>query len=280
MKSAAFAMSLLLAGAVAQAQPAGFSRPAGPVQPPSERLKKEVGFDPKLGDMLPQDVMLTNHDGTLVPVRSFFSAKKPLLLVFHYQTCPMLCGMQIQSVVASLKGTKYVVGRDFNVLAVSIDPKDTVEGSSEARRKIVSSYGQAGSEPGFIFATGTADAIAKLTAGAGYRYFWDDETKQWAHPQGVLLMTPEGRMARFLPGLEPFPRDLQFAILEASEGEIGTIIDRAVLYCYQYNEASGTYGAAIMKTLRLSAVFTVAALAGFIAFSIRRERKAAAHLTA
>ena len=139
-----FSALLLLVGAFAQAQPAGFSRPAGPVQPPSERLQKEVGFEPKLGDSLPLDLTLTNHDGALVPVGSFLSPKKPLLLVFYYQTCPMLCGMQLQSVVASLKGTKYVAGRDFNVLAVSMDPKDTVEGSKEARRKIVGAYGHAG----------------------------------------------------------------------------------------------------------------------------------------
>jgi protein SCO1/2 len=191
----------------------------------------------------------------------------------------MLCSLQLESVVASLKGTKYVVGRDFTFLAISMDPNDSVEGSAKMKRKITNAYGQSGSETGFHFLTGSADAIKRITGAAGYRYYWDEETKQWAHGSGVLLVAPDGRMARFLSGIEPFPRDLQFALLEASRGQIGTIIDRAILYCYQYNEASGRYGAAIMRTLRLSAIATLMALASFVVFSLRRERKAASSQT-
>jgi protein SCO1/2 len=187
----------------------------------------------------------------------------------------MLCSLQLESVVASLKGTKYVVNRDFDFLAVSMDPNDTVEGSAKAKRKTTNAYGQSGSEAGFHFLTGASEVVKQLTAAAGYRYYWDDETKQWAHASGVLLVAPDGRMARFLPGIEPFPRDLQFALLEASRGQIGTIVDRVVLYCYQYNEASGRYGAAIMRTLRVAAAGTLVLLGGFVAFSLRRERKAA-----
>ena len=196
-------------------------------------------------------------------------------MVFYYQSCPMLCSLQLESVVASLKGTKYVVGRDFTFLAISMDPNDTAPGSLKAKRKITNAYGQSGSETGFHFLTGTAENIKRITEAAGYRYYYDEESKQWAHATGVLLMAPDGRMARYLPGVEPFPRDLQFALLEASEGRIGTIVDRAVLYCYQYNEATGRYGAAIMRTLRLSALGTMIALAAFVVFSLRRERKAA-----
>ena len=277
MRLTSAAVLLLLGALSADAQQGGFSRPAGPVQPASERLQKEVGYDPKLGAALPLDLRLTDETGASVALGSLFAPKKPLLLVFYYQSCPMLCSLQLESVVASLKGTKYVAGRDFSFLAVSMDPNDTVEGSAKAKRKITNAYGQSGSEPGFHFATGTPEAIRQLTSAAGYRYYWDDETKQWAHAPGVLLMAPDGRMARFLPGIEPFPRDLQFALLEASEGQIGTIVDRAILYCYQYNEASGTYGAAIMRTLRVSAVATIFALVGFIAFSLRRERKVASN---
>jgi protein SCO1/2 len=237
--------ALMLTALSAEAQQAGFSRPSGPVQPASPRLEAEVGYEPKLGQTLPLDLQLTDETGATVSLGNYFvgaAAKKPVMLVFYYQSCPMLCSLQLESVVASLKGTKYLVNRDFTFLAVSMDPNDTVEGSAKAKRKTANAYAQSG---------------------------------QWAHASGVLLMAPDGRMARYLPGIEPFPRDLQFAILEASEGQIGTIIDRAVLYCYQYNEASGRYGAAIMRTLRLSAVGTMLGLAGFVVFSIRRERKAA-----
>lgn len=278
MKRALFAALLLgvsLRTTQAHAQQAGFTRPSGPVQPASDRLQKEVGYEPKLGDAFPLDAQVTDETGAPVAIGSFFAPQKPVLLVFYYQSCPMLCSLQLESVVASLKGTKYVVNRDFTFLAVSMDPNDTADGSQKAKRKITNAYGQSGSEAGFHFVTGSADVVKRLTSSAGYRYYWDEETKQWAHASGVLLIAPDGRMARFLSGIEPFPRDLQFAILEASQGQIGTIIDRAVLYCYQYNEASGRYGAAIMKTLRLSAAGTVILLVGFVTLSLRRERKAA-----
>ncbi len=271
-----FSALLVLAAAInAHAQQAGFSKPSGPVQPASERLQKEVGYEPKLGVSLPLDIMVTDETGATRALGSFLAPKKPLLLAFYYQSCAMLCSLQLESVVASLKGTKYVVNRDFQFLAVSMDPNDTVQGSLKAKWKIATAYGQTGSDAGFHFVTGTPEAIRQITSAAGYRYYWEEETKQWAHASGVLLVTPEGKMARFLPGIEPFPRDLQFALLEASEGTIGTLVDKAILYCYQYNEASGRYGAAIMRTLRLSAVGTVLALAAFVVFSLRRERKAA-----
>ena len=282
MKRIALASLMLLAAIGAKAQQAGFSRPSGPVQPASSRLQSDVGYEPKLGQSLPLEATLTDETGATIPLSSYFagaSAKRPVLLVFYYQSCPMLCSLQLESVVASLKGTKYVVGRDFTFLAISMDPFDTVEGSAKAKRKITNAYGQSGSESGFHFLTGSAENIKRITAGAGYRYYWDEESKQWAHATGVLLMAPDGRMARYLPGIEPFPRDLQFALLEAAEGQIGTIVDQVILYCYQYNEASGRYGAAIMRTLRLSAVGTMIVLAGFVVFSLRRERSAASSHT-
>lgn len=282
MKCFLLASLLLLAALGAEAQQAGFTRPYGPVQPASQRLQTEVGYEPKLGQSLPLDAMVTDETGASIPLSTYFagaSAKQPVLMIFYYQSCPMLCSLQLESVVASLKGTKFIVGRDFTLLALSMDPNDTPNGSVKAKRKITNAYGQSGSETGFHFLTGTAEEIKKITAAAGYRYYYDEESKQWAHATGVLLMAPDGRMARFLPGVEPFPRDLQFGLIEASEGRIGTIVDRAVLYCYQYNEASGRYGAAIMRTLRLSAVGTMIVLAAFVVFSLRRERKAASSHT-
>lgn len=282
MKRLLFASLVLLAALGAEAQQAGFTKGYGPVQPASQRLQTEVGYEPKLGQSLPLDAMVTDETGATVALGSYFagaSARKPVLVVFYYQSCPMLCSLQLESVVASLKGTKYLVNRDFTFLAISMDPADTVPGSVKAKRKVTNAYGQSGSEPGFHFLTGSAEEIKKITSAAGYRYYYDEEAKQWAHATGVLLLAPDGRMARFLPGVEPFPRDLQFGLLEASEGRIGTIVDRAVLYCYQYNEASGRYGAAIMRTLRLSALGTMIVLAGFVVFSLRRERKAASSHT-
>ena len=282
MKRFLFASLMLLAALGVEAQQAGFTRPSGPVQPASQRLQTEVGYEPRLGQSLPLDAMLTDETGASVPLSSYFagaSARRPVLMIFYYQSCPMLCSLQLESVVASLKGTKFLVGRDFTFLAVSMDPNDTVPGSLKAKRKVTNAYGQSGSEAGFHFLTGTAENIKRITSAAGYRYYYDEESKQWAHATGVLLMAPDGRMARYLPGIEPFPKDLQFALIEASEGQIGTVVDRVVLYCYQYNEASGRYGAAIMRTLRLSALGTMFALASFVILSLRRERKAASSHT-
>jgi len=282
VKRLLIAVLLLSAALRADAQKAGFSKPYGPVQPASQRLQNEVGFEPKLGEFLPLDATLVNEAGASVPLGSYFAsgtAGKPVLVVFYYQSCPMLCSLQLESVVASLKGTKYLVNRDFTFLAISMDPNDTVEGSKTAKRKVTNAYGQSGSEPGFHFLTGSAENVKRVTEAAGYRYYFDEETKQWAHATGVLLAASDGKMARYLPGVEPFPRDLQFALLEASAGRIGSLVDQAVLYCYQYNESSGRYGAAIMRTLRLSALGTMIGLASFVIFSLRRERKAASSHT-
>ena len=151
MKRLVLASLMLAAALSAQAQQGGFSRPSGPVQPASPRLESEVGFEPKLGQTLPLDVQLTDQTGATVSLGSYFaaaSAKKPVLMVFYYQSCPMLCSLQLESVVASLKGTKYLVNRDFTFLAVSMDPNDTVAGSAKAKRKTTNGYGQSGSEAG------------------------------------------------------------------------------------------------------------------------------------
>lgn len=268
-------LALALLPAPAAAQQPGFTRPAGPSQVPSRKLQTEVAYAPRLGEFLPLAVEVTDETGTRRALSTFFTSGRPVLVSFYYQTCPMLCSLQLESLVSSIKGTKFLAGRDFEFLAISFDPNDTVDGSARAKEKILTGYAQAGVESGFHFAVADAAAIEKITEAAGFRYYWEDETNQWAHASGALVTTPDGRMARFLPGIEPFPRDLQFALIESSEGRIGTLVDRAILYCYQYNPASGQYGAAVMRTLRLAAVTTVIGLAGFIFMSVRREKHVA-----
>lgn len=260
----------------AEAQRPGFTRPAGPNQAPSQKLQNEVGYAPRLGESLPLDVTVTDETGARRDLASFFRTGKPVLVAFYYQSCPMLCSLQLESLVSSIRGTKFLVGRDFDVLAVSFDPKDDVAGSARAKEKILKGVTTAGDAAGFHFVTADDAALAKLTGAAGFRYYWEEATNQWAHASGALIATHDGRMARFLPGIEPFPRDLQFALIESSEGKIGTLVDRAILYCYQYNPASGQYGAAIMRTLRLAAVATVIGLAGFVIAHVRRDARRAA----
>jgi protein SCO1/2 len=274
--AAAAIVALALFPASAEAQRPGFTRPAGPNQLPSRKLQEEVGYAPRLGESLPLDVVVTDETGARRDLASFFTTGRPVMVAFYYQSCPMLCSLQLESLVSSIKGTKFLVGRDFDFLAVSFDPQDDVAGSARAKEKILQGSSSAGAPSGFHFVTADAAALDRLTAAAGFRYYWEDATNQWAHASGALIATRDGRMARFLPGIEPFPRDLQFALIESSEGRIGTLLDRAILYCYQYNPESGQYGAAIMRTLRLAAVATVIGLAGFVIAHVRREKTAPA----
>lgn len=249
--------------------------PAGPNQVPSKKLQEEVTYAPRLGEFLPLSASVTDETGARRTMQSFFATGKPVLMAFYYQSCPMLCSLQLESLLSSVKGTKFLVGRDFDFLAISFDPKDTVEGSAKAKAKLLSAYPEAASQAGFHFVTADEATLKQVTEAAGFRYFWDGEVQQWAHASGAIAATADGRMARFLPGVEPFPRDLQFALIEASEGKIGTLVDRAVLYCYQYNPASGQYGASIMRALRLGALLTMMGLAAFVLFNVRREKSVA-----
>jgi len=192
--------------------------------------------------------------------------------VFAYYECPMLCTQVVNGLASALKVVSLEPGKDFEIIVVSFDPRDTPRAAATKKAAFLDRYGHPGGSGGSHFLSGDQAAIQRLTKAAGFRYVWDEATNQFAHPSGIIVLTPDGRLARYLFGIEYGPRDLRFGIVDASEGKIGNPADALLLYCFHYDPMTGRYGFVIMRALRLAGIATVLALGAFILVMMRRER--------
>jgi protein SCO1/2 len=227
-----------------------------------------------LGTRWPGDVVLRDEGGVPVSLGEFINGK-PAIVLFSYFDCTMLCPVLLEGLARSLKGVALDSPRDFAVVVVSIDPRD---GAAEARKKkqeFVKRHRPGGGASGWHFLTGNEAAIGRLTEIAGFGYGYDAATQQYAHPAALFILTPEMKLARVLYGVEPAPRDLRFALVEASDGRIGSAADRLLLYCYHYDPLTGKYGSIIMNVMRVSGLVTLLTIAGWISFMLLRDRSAA-----
>jgi protein SCO1/2 len=253
---------------------AGFKGERGTPSSQVPRALREIGFDQHLDQPLPLDVPLRDEAGRAVRLGDYFG-KRPVVLLFAYYDCPMLCTLSINGLSSALNVLSLKPGTDFEIVTVSIDPRDTPAAASAKKSSYLERYKRAGAADAWHFLTGDRSSIDLLTKAAGFRYAWDAETRQFAHPTGIIVLTPEGRMARYLFGIEYGPRDLRLAIIDASSGTIGSPVDALLLYCYHYDPMTGRYGFAIMRAMRIAGATTVLALGGFVFIMLRRERVAA-----
>jgi protein SCO1/2 len=244
--------------------------PAADARPPAVR---DVAFDQRLGEALPLDTAFRDETGRTVRLGDYFG-RRPVVLSLAYYGCPMLCTLSLNGLASALKTLSFDAGREFEVITLSFEPKETPEQAAAAKKAYLERYGRPAAAGGWHFLTGDAAAVAAVTLAVGFRYAWDDETRQYAHPAGIVVATPEGRLARYLYGVEYAPKDLRFALVEASAGRVGTPVDQLLLYCYQYDPVRGRYGAAIMRTVRFLGILTVVSLVTLIAVLRRRERTA------
>ncbi len=271
--SALFAVSAVKQHAQMASGPAsaGFKREAGVVSSQLPQALREIGFDQNIDQQLPLDTTFRNEAGATVHLGDYFG-KRPVVLVFAYYDCPMLCTMVINGLSSALGVMSLNAGNDFEIVTVSFNPRDTPASATAKKAAYLERYRRPGAAEGWHFLTGEQPHIDRLTKAAGFRYVWDEETKQYAHPSGVIVATPDGRLAKYLFGIEYGPRDLRLAIVEASEGKVGTAADALLLYCFHYDPMTGRYGLAIMRAVRLAGAATVLAIAGFIVVMMRRER--------
>jgi protein SCO1/2 len=195
------------------------------------------------------------------------------VLIFAYFECPMLCTLVVNGLASALNVLSLTPGQDFEIVTVSFDPRDTPAAAAAKKSHYLERYSRAGAAEGWHFLTGDQPSIDRLTKAAGFRYVWDTPTNQFAHPSGVIVLTPDGRLARYLFGVEYGPRDLRLAIVEASNGQVGNPADALLLYCYHYDPMTGRYGLIIMRALRLAGAGTVLALVTFIVVMVRREKR-------
>lgn len=236
---------------------------------------RDIGFDQRLDHLLPLDVTLVDERGQRRRLADYFGVR-PVVLAFVYFDCPMLCTQIVNALTSSFKTLSLDVGADFDVMLVSFDPREGPARAAERKAAALARYDRPGTSDGWHFLTGDHASIDRLTRAAGFRYAWDEATQQFAHPAGIIVVTPEGRLARYLFGIDYGPRDLRLALVEASQGRIGSVVDSVLLYCYHYDPMTGRYGLLIMRALRMAGAATAIALGGFIWLMLRRERAAQA----
>ena len=241
--------------------------PEAPLPPPP----KDVGFDQRLGESIPLDLVFRDEAGVSVRLSQYFG-KRPVVLSLVYFNCPMLCGMTTDGLVRSVRALRFEPGADYEILSVSFDPRETPEMASEKKRTVMAQYGRRSGPGGWHFLTGDAASVAALTKAVGFRYVWDAEQKQFAHATGVTILTPQGRLARYFFGIEYPAKDLRLALIEASEEKIGNLVDQLLLLCYHYDPKAGRYTATVRNLVRGGAALTLVTLVGFVGLMLRRER--------
>jgi len=242
--------------------------PAGGTEPPA--ILSEIGFDQKLGQAVPPDLAFRDEGGRPVRLGDYFG-RKPVVLNLVYFDCPMLCTVSLSGLASALDVLSFTAGREFELVTISFDPREKPARAAAAKKVHLERYSRPGAEGGWHFLTGDKEAIDRLTRAVGFRYVWDEETKQFAHPAGLLVLTPEGRIARYLFGIEYAPKDLRLALVEAGAGRVGTPFDQVLLYCFKYDPHRGRYSAQILNLVRLGAGLTVLALGALILTLRRRE---------
>ncbi|MEQ1572819.1 MAG: SCO family protein [Vicinamibacterales bacterium] len=238
---------------------------------------KEVTFKQRLNDQIPLDAAFKDDSGRAVTLGEYFGGTKPVVLAFVYYQCPMLCTQVMNGISSSLKALPFEPGEDFDVVLVSFDPRDTPATAADKKRTHLKYWSVEHTAPAWHFLTGDEATIKRVTSAAGFSYQWDEATQQFAHVSGLLVMTPEGRFARYFYGVEYSPRELRMALVESGQGHIGSPIDELLLYCFHYDPESGRYGVIVMNLIRLVGVLTVAGIVGFMLL-MRRPRPHASPL--
>lgn len=234
---------------------------------------ERVDVTEHLGGSLPLDAAFRDADGRATRLDGVLDGRRPTLLVFAYHSCPMLCSLVLDATVRGLKDVPWTVGKEFDVVSISIDPRDTPESAAKKRAQVAAAYGREGSLKGFRFLVGDEANIRRATEAAGFGFRYDERQGQYAHPAAVFLLTPDGRLARYLYGIQFDPADLRLGLLEASEGRTLSSVEKLLLYCYHYDPQGKRYALVAMRVMRVGGVLTMALLGGLLGVLWLRERR-------
>jgi protein SCO1/2 len=236
----------------------------------------QVDVDEHLGQRLPGDVRVTDHEGRSVRLGEFFDGTRPVLFTLAYHRCEILCNMVLNGALASLADVPWTVGKEFTFVSLSIDPRETPAAAADKRRQTMARYErEAGSD--FHFLVASEDAIERVADATGFRYFYDERNDQYAHPAVVMLLTPDGKLARYLYGIQFDPGDIRLGLLEASEGRSISTVERVLMYCYRYDPQAKAYGLMAMRVMQIGGGLTAVLLFGFLGVMFFREHRAKAH---
>jgi protein SCO1/2 len=265
---------LLLAACALDAQAVpGNTGPSASTMP---RALQNVGFEPPLNGPMPLDLPFRDETGRSVQLREYFGQGKPIVLAFVYYGCPMLCDQVEQGVVGSLRMFTFNPGRDYDVVFISFDSRETPDMAAEKKKKALAHFRRPETDSGWHFLTGSKESIEAATKAANFRFTFDAKSNLFAHASGVMILTPDGHISRYFYGVEYPGRDMRLGLVDASAGKIGSPIDHVLLFCYHYDPTTAVYSASILKLIRLAGVLTILCIVGGILLSRRRETLAAA----
>ncbi|MDE3056586.1 MAG: SCO family protein [Bacteroidota bacterium] len=239
----------------------------------SKQVFAQVKFEQKLNSQIPLDATFRDETGKEVKLAEYFH-DKPVVLSLVYYECPMLCTQVLNGMDQAFNSLRMSVGKDFNVVTVSINPKETPDIAAGKKKEYLKMYGnRPGSEEGWHFLTGEKPQIDSLADAVGFRYLYDSTTDTYAHPSGIMVLTPQGKVSRYLFGIEYQPRDLRFSLIEASSRKIGSPVDQLLLLCYCYNPVTGKYGLVIQNIFRAAGAVTIVVLGTVLFIFFRHEKK-------
>ncbi|MCE5268157.1 MAG: SCO family protein [Planctomycetaceae bacterium] len=247
-------------------------RPAYGQDATAPAILRKVGFDQRLNHQVPGDLTFTDENGAKVRLGDYFG-DKPIILVLAYYRCPMLCTLVLNGLVQGMRDMPFSIGKEFRVLTISFDPRETPDLAAAKKQTYLASYGRAGAGADWHFLTGKQDSIAKLTEAIGFRYVYDEKQDQFIHTSGIVILTPHGKVSRYFYGIRFPARDLRLGLVEASANQIGSPTDQVLLYCFHYDPQTGKYTTSILNFVRLGGVATVLAVAALVWFLLRRERR-------
>ena len=240
-------------------------------QPGPPPILREVSIAQRLNEPIPPDIIFRDEDGKAIHLGDYFG-KKPIVLSLVYFDCPALCTEVLNGELRTMKAISLDLGKDFDAITVSFEPKDTPALAKAKRDVYAGQYGRPGAARNWHFLTGEQASIDALTQAAGFHYAYDSSSRQYAHAAAILVLTPHGRVARYFYGVTYPARDFRLGLVEASEGKIGTPTDHALLYCYQYDPMTGKYGLIVMNVVRAAGLLTLLVLGIFMFVMFRRER--------
>ncbi len=260
--------ALYLSGAaVAQGMYGANANGARPATPPPAIIQA-IQIEQKLNEQVPLDLPFKDEHGKDVRLGDYFG-QKPVVLALVYYECPMMCTEVLNGMASAFSVLRFDIGKEFNVVTVSFDPRETPQLAAAKKIAYVRRYNRAGAEQGWHFLTGPAESINALTRAVGFHYEWDAQTQQFAHATAIMVLTPQGRIAQYYYGVEYSVRDLRLGLIEASQNRIGSLVDQVLLYCYHYDPRTGKYGATITRVLRVAGVLTVVVLGGMILLMLK-----------
>jgi len=238
-------------------------------------ILQNVNFRPELNAQMPLGTEFKDEAGKSVKLGDYFGQQKPVLLAFVYYGCPMLCTQLEQGVVGSLRMLSFNPGRDYEVVFVSFDERDTLEMAAAKKTTAIDHFRRTETAAGWHFLTGSKESITAVTNAANFHFNFDAKHNLFAHASGIMLLTPDGHISRYFYGVEFPGRDLRLGLVDASQGKVGTPVDKMLLFCFQYDPSTARYSATILGIMRITAVATVCGLLGLIIFYRKRELRMA-----